>query len=96
VGLSESKRKNLEDKAFNKLFKKHKPKWTRLARESHKYTKQNMTEGREPLPDDVAKLLYPMIEVDKDFRKHQYGNKARQTRYISWFTDYVVYETFIG
>ena len=90
LGLTEAKKKNLEDKGFDRLFTKRKANWTKLVREAHKYAKENMTEGRDPRPDDVAKVLYPMIEVDKAFRDHQHDNKARQPRYIGWFTDYVI------
>ena len=92
MGLSEAKKKNLEDKAFDELFKnkKQNPKWNNLAKKAHAYAKENMTEGRDPRPDDVAKVLYPMIEVDKAFREHQEEQRARRKRYIEWFTDYVI------
>ncbi len=95
MGLSEATKKNLEEKGFHKLFKKYKPKWTKYAKEAHKFAKENITGGNEPRPDDVARPLYGVIESDQAIRDHQYKNKARQRRYIEWYTDYVVDQVLV-
>lgn len=95
MGLSESKKKNLEDKDFDTLFTGNRPKWTRFAREAHRFARQNITGGNEPRPDDVAKALYAVIEADETFRDHQEENRARQPRYVGWFTDYVVDQVLV-
>lgn len=90
MGLTEAKKKNLEDKAFDNLFTAQRQKWERLARSAQGYARRNMTEGNQPRPDDVAQVLLPLVAVDKSFRDHQYENKARQRRYLDWFTDYII------
>lgn len=95
MALTESKIKDLTDKKFDKLFEKHHAAWTKLVHSARTYAKQNITEGREPRPDDVEKVLYPMLEVHEELRKHQEDNKARAPRYVTWFAEYIIDQTDI-
>lgn len=52
--------------------------------------KDNITGGKDPRPDDVAKALFPMLEVNEKLRGHQEDNKARAKRYVEWFVEYVI------
>ena len=90
MGLSEAKKKALEDKKFDELFKSHASAWHSMARKAYMYAKTNITNGDEPRPDDTAKILTPMVEVDEKFRDHQEDNKARAKRFVEMFTDYVI------
>ena len=90
MALTEAKKKNLEDKDFHRLYSGHREKWVALARKSRAYARKNITGGAVPRPDDVAKILYPIVEVDADFRAHQEDNRARQSRFIGWFTEYII------
>jgi hypothetical protein len=93
VALTEAKIKDLTDKKFDELFDENEDVWTDLASKAFEYAKNNITGGNEPRPDDVAKVLYPMLEVDEDLRAHQEDNKARAHRYVTWFTEYVIDKT---
>ena|ERR1700730_8836834 len=92
MALNATKKKNLEDKGFDKLFnnKKQNPKWVQLATNAYEYAKVNITQGKEPRLDDVSGVLYPIIAADEDFRSHQDDNEARSKRWIEWFTEYIV------
>jgi hypothetical protein len=50
---------------------------TRLAKTARAHAKANITGGKEPRPDDIAKALYPMLEVNTNLRAHQ-DNGTRQ------------------
>jgi hypothetical protein len=93
VALTESKIKDLTDKKFDSLFTKHKATWLALAKKAAAYAKENITSGRTPRPDDIAKVLFPMLQVHDELRKHQEDNKARAKRYIEWFVEYVIDQT---
>jgi hypothetical protein len=95
MALTESKIRDLEDKKFDKLFAKHHATWTALVHKAYAYAKHNITAGKEPRPDDVAKVLYPMLEVDKELRRHQEENKARASRYVTWFAEYIIDQTLL-
>jgi len=90
MGLSETKKKALEDKKFDELFSDNANIWESMARKAYMYAKKNITNGNEPRPDDIAKILTPMIEVDEKFRAHQEDNRARAKRFVEMFTDYVI------
>jgi hypothetical protein len=92
MALNETKKKNLEDKEFDKLFsdKKQNRKWTELARNAYDYAKKNITQGKEPRLDDVSGVLYPIIAADEGFRAHQDKMQARAKRWTEWFTEYIV------
>jgi hypothetical protein len=97
MGLSESKKKDLEAKDFHKLFKhnKHHAKWVAIAKKAHAYAKENITEGSEPRPDDVAEALLPILNADTDLRKHQSDNRATSKKYKLAFADYIVDQVLI-
>ena|SRR5882762_3918016 len=92
MALNETKKKNLEDKEFDKLFNDpdQNQKWVQLAANANEYAKTNITLGKEPRLDDVSGVLYPIIAADEDFRAHQDKNAARAKRWTEWFTEYIV------
>lgn len=90
MALTEAKIKDLEDKAFNELYDNHKAEWTKLAKTAQKHAKENITGGKDPRPDDIAKALYPMLEVHEVLRAHQEDNQARAKRFVEWFVEYVI------
>jgi hypothetical protein len=90
MALTESKIKDLHDKAFDELYENHKAEWTALAKTAQKHAKENITGGKDPRPDDVAKALYPMLEVHEVLRAHQEEHHARAKRFVEWFVEYVI------
>lgn len=97
MGLSESKKKELEAKDFHKLFedKKHHQKWVTIAQKAYAYAKENITDGNEPRPDDVAEALLPILNKDDDLRNHQRENGARAKKFREAFADYIVDQVLI-
>jgi hypothetical protein len=96
MALNETKKKNLEDKDFHKLFsnKKQNPKWVQVANNAYDHAKSDITHGKEPRLDDVSDVLYPIIAADEDFRSHQDENNAHGKRWVEWFTEYIVDQVF--
>jgi hypothetical protein len=90
VGLTESKVKDLKDKKFDNLFKKHKEVWLKMAANAHEFAKKHITDGNEPRDDDILKPLLTMLEVNEDLRKHQEDNHARYRRFREFFGDFIV------
>ena len=90
MALTESKLKDLKDKKFDDLYAAHQEQWDDMAWSAHEYAKENVTGGDDPRPDDVAKLLFPTIQVNDNFREHQEDEKARRKYWIEAFVDYVI------
>jgi hypothetical protein len=94
VALTESKIKDLQDKEFDKLFKKHKDEWLEMVGVAYYFTKTNITGGNEPRQDDVLKGLLPMLEVNENLRKHQEEVHARYRRFREYFGEYIIDEFY--
>jgi hypothetical protein len=90
LGLTESKVKDLHDKKFDNLFKKHQAGWLQMATNAHDFAKLHITAAKEPRADDILKPLLTMLEVNEDLRKHQEDNHARYRRFREYFGEYIV------
>lgn len=90
MALTETKIKELEAKEFDTLYTSHKALWDGLAANARSYAKAHITGGAEPRPDDVLKMLLPMIESLDELRDHQEDKKARAPRYQTYFGEYVI------
>ena len=92
MAMSQSKEADLKSKDFDKLFqnKKYNAKWISSAEKAYTYAKGNITAGNEPRPDDVSKVLSPVLDHDPDLRKHQVENAATDEKYSRLFVDYIV------
>jgi hypothetical protein len=54
MALTQKKIEDLEDKDFHTLYDNHSERWKKMARTAHKHAKDNITDGNDPRPDDVA------------------------------------------
>jgi hypothetical protein len=90
MGLTEAKIKDLEDKKFDQLFKKHKAAWLEMVEVAYTFTKEHITDGNEPRADDILKTLLPTLEVSKDLRDHQEDVRARFKRFREYFGEYII------
>ena len=90
MALTEAKIKDLHDKKFDDLYSQHETEWDALYEKAYDFAKDNIAGGNAPRPDDIAKALYPMLEVNEKLREHQEDNRARARRFVLWFAEYVI------
>jgi hypothetical protein len=92
MGYSAAKRDLLESHDFHKLFSDRKchAKWVAAAQSAYDYAKKSITHGEEPLADDIADALLPILNADPDLLKHQRDNRATAKKYREAFADLVV------
>jgi hypothetical protein len=90
VGLTEEKIKDLQDKKFDELFTKNIKEWSEMASNAHSVARAYITKGAEPRPDDVLKMLLPMLEPHETLRKHQEKVHAKYSRYRVAFGEYII------
>jgi hypothetical protein len=83
------KRVNLID-FYNKSHKK----WEQLARRSYRFIAVNFPDGAAIHPDDVAKALRLLLEVNEDLIKQLNSKKLKQKYYISDFGDLILDRTW--
>jgi hypothetical protein len=90
MGLTESKIKDLEEKKFDQLYKRHEPAWLQMVKDAYEFAQAHVTGGNAPRPDDVLKLLLAELEVSKDLRNHQEDNRARFKHFREYFGEYII------
>jgi hypothetical protein len=88
MGLTESKIKDLQDKGFDKLYEKHHRAWSAMVTSAIDFAKKNVSP--DPRPDDILKVLLPMLEVNQQLRDHQEEVHARYKRFREYFGDYII------
>jgi hypothetical protein len=90
VGLTESKIKDLHDKKFDKLYEKHQQEWDDMTTNAFNAARDHICGGKQPRPDDVLKMLLPMLEPNETLRKHQETVHARYVRFREAFGEYMI------
>jgi len=94
VGLTELKLKELQEKRFDRLFENDKKEWVELANHAFAAARDHICNGNPPRPDDILKMLLPMLEPNETLRKHQEDNRARFKHYRESFGEYVIDRVF--
>jgi hypothetical protein len=94
LSLTESKLKDLEDKKFDALFKKHRAEWMTITGNAFKSAREHICEGRLPRQDDVLKMLMPMLEPNETLRTHQEEHRARFKHYREAFAEFLIDEHY--
>jgi hypothetical protein len=72
------------------FFEENEAMWRAVAKKAYDYVKGNFPADSSVRPDDVAKALYPIIEVNEDLRTYLNAEKLKQNYWISHFTDLVI------
>jgi hypothetical protein len=94
MALTLEKELRLNSAGLIKFFDKDQKPWTVLAKRSHDYVRRNFTPDSRVRPDDVAKVLEPLIEVNKDLRNYLDAKKLKQKYWVRDFTDLVIDRTW--
>ena len=77
-----------------KHFESSRAKWTGLARQSYQFVEKNFPAGVTVRPDDVAKALVPLLEVNQDLSTYLEANKLGQKYWIKDFGDLILDRTW--
>jgi len=94
MGLTESKIKDLEDKKFDKFHEKNKEEYDTMTSNAYNSARDHICGGSKPRPDDVLKMLLPMLEPNERLRKYQENVHARAPRYREAFGEYMIDKFF--
>lgn len=96
MGLTEAKIKDLQDKKFDKLYDKYQEEWDAMAENAYNTARDHICAGAVPRPDDVLKMLLPMLETNEHLRKHQETVHARYVRFREAFGEYMIDKFFLA
>lgn len=90
MGLTEAKLKDLNDKEFNKLYDKHLKIWQEMVANAKQFVIASVTTNNDYRSDDLLEPLIPAVRANQLFRDHQADNKAKGTRFVTYFAEYII------
>jgi hypothetical protein len=88
---SEQRLSNME---LVKFFSDNETVWETIAKETYSFVKGKFPKSSKVRPDDVAKFLIPVLEVDTDFRNRLDAKRLRGKFWISDFADLIIDRTW--
>jgi hypothetical protein len=94
MSLSLATEQRLKRVKLHDLFSQHEVEWTKVAKTAYDFVKSTFPKNAKIRPDDVAKALEPIIEVDEKLRKYLDMKKLTQKYWISDFTDLIIERTW--
>jgi hypothetical protein len=94
MALTLEKEQRLEAVGLIEFFNDDRVIWRDLAKKSYDFFGGVLPAESHVRPDDVAKVLEPMIEVNEDLRDFLNEKKLKQKYWIRDFTDLVIDRTW--
>ena len=94
MGLTESKIRDLQDKKFDSFYDKNHPEYETMTSDAYNSARDYICGGASPRPDDVLKMLLPMLETNEHLRKYQENVHARAPRYREAFGEFIIDKHF--
>lgn len=94
MALTLEAEQRLEAVGLINFFDKSEASWQTLSKKAYDYVKGNFPPGSNVRPDDVAKALVPIVEVDADLRNELNASKLKQKFWIGYFVDLVIDRTW--
>ena len=94
MALTLKKEQRLEAVGLIEFFDKDQAVWRVLAKKSYDFFRGNLSSDSRVRPDDVAKVLEPMVEVNEELLDFLNEKKLKQKYWISDFTDLVIDRTW--
>lgn len=76
------------------LFDNNRATWLQAAQRTYNFVKGGFPPGSTIRPDDVAKALAPIMEVDESLRRTLDAAKLRQRYWVTDFTDLIIDRTW--
>jgi hypothetical protein len=76
------------------FFQLHGAMWEGIARDTYEFVRGTFPPNAIIRPDDVAKVLKPIVEVSRELRDELNRNKLKQKFWISDFTDLIIDRTW--
>jgi hypothetical protein len=95
MALTLEAEQRLQSASLTTFFEAHRAVWLLDARETYEFLRRNFPDGVTIRPDDVAKPLRPIIEVNERLKAELASKKLRQKYWILDFVDLIVDRTWI-
>ena len=90
MALTLEVQQRLENVSLAALFDENKTQWERLAQQAYQFILKGFPQGVVVHPDDVAKALVPLLEVNKPLGDYLAANKLKQKYWVRDFGDFIL------
>ena len=94
MALTLEAEQRLQSAGLIELYTKHSGTWLEAAKETKDFVEGNFPNGSLIRRDDVAKALYPILEVNEILREYLDGNKLRGKFWVRFFVDLIIDKTW--
>ena len=84
----------LQDAGLTELYNKNVATWLEAAKETKAFVAGLFPAGSQIRRDDVAKALYPILEVNEILREYLEANKLRGKFWVRYFVDLIIDKTW--
>ena len=94
MALTLDAEQRLERAGLITFFADHRDTWLRAATDAHEYLGGSFPPGSTVRPDDVSKVLAPIIEVNERLRNRLAERKMTQKYWTRYFVDLIIDRTW--
>jgi hypothetical protein len=94
MALTLESEQRLTDVGIVEFFENDRDVWFAAVRQTKEFVRNNFPAGALIRRDDVAKALYPILEVHEGFREFRNNHKLRQKFWIKDFADLLIDRTW--
>jgi len=94
MALTLEAEQRLQSAGLTNLYDQHGATWLEAAKETKGFVEGNFPAGSLIRRDDVAKALYPILEVNEILRQYLEGNKLRGKFWVRFFVDLIIDKTW--
>lgn len=94
MALTLEAEQRLHDVELDKFFEKDKASWTATVQDTKDFIAKKFPGGAKIRPDDVAKAIYPILEVHEAFKDFREEEKLRGKFWIKDFADFIIDRTW--
>ncbi|MBE1207459.1 hypothetical protein [Aminobacter carboxidus] len=94
MALTLESEQRLEEAGLIDFYDEHAAAWLDTAKQTKKFVKGNFPAGSLIRRDDVAKALYPIVEVNELLKDQLNADKLRGKFWIRYFVDLIIDRTW--
>lgn len=94
MGMTLEAEQRLDDVGLDAFFEKDKAAWQATVQETKDFISKKFPVGAKIRPDDVAKALFPILEVHEEFKDFREEEKLRGKFWIKDFVDLIIDRTW--
>jgi len=90
MALTLEHEQKLKDAGLTDFFESNPDPWVQMARRTYQFLQGEFPANTPPRPDDVAKILLPILEVNTDLQEKLDDKNLSQKYWLTYFADLIL------